>query len=128
MSTELYTARCQHSVISVPQTIYTSGMNSLKDYILCSRPTGHKGSDETRSDGYIALGEIQDDYSVKWISEKKIKTDDIYIKSDKWADFFAYSCLSVLPDESIGILYEAFPSGYIAFTKFTLDEIIKGDL
>ncbi len=126
--TELYTARCQHSVISVPKKIYTDSMDYASDYILCSRPTGHRGADATRTDGYIALGKILGDYSVDWISEKKIKTDEIYSVSEKWADFFAYSCLSVLPDNEIGILYESFPSGYISFTKFTLDDILKGDI
>lgn len=128
MFTELYTARCQHSVILIPKNLYTCEMDSEKDYVLCSRPTGHKGTDATRTDGYIAMGEVQADYTIKWISEKKIKNDSIYNISEKWADFFAYSCMSVLPDNTIGILYEAFPSGYIAFNKFTVESIRKGDI
>lgn len=128
MYTELYTARCQHSVILIPKNIYTLEMDSQKDYILCSRPTGHRGTDATRTDGYISMGEVQSDYTIKWISEKKIKNDPIYNISEKWADFFAYSCMSVLPDNTIGILYEAFPSGYIAFNKFTVENFLKGDI
>ena len=128
MTTELYTSKCQHSVILVPKNIYTADMDVNKDYVLCSRPTGHRGNDETRTDGYIAVGEVQADYSIRWIAEKKIKNDPCYNISEKWADFFAYSCMSVLPDNSIGILYEAFPSGYIAFNKFTVESIMKGDI
>lgn len=39
---------------------------------------------------------------------------------------FAYSCLTVLPDGTIGCLYEANGAGKIVFARFTLDWLTQG--
>ena len=115
---DLYSARCQHSLISVPSELYAPQMDKAKDYVICSRPTGHRCKDGSRTDGCAALGEVQSDYTIRWLKELELKTDAVYEASKEYHDFFAYSCMAVLPDGKIGILYEAFPSGYIAFKKF----------
>ncbi|MCD7827400.1 MAG: glycoside hydrolase [Clostridiales bacterium] len=121
----LYTVRCQHSCLAVPKEIYTDKMDKSKDYIIIARPTGHMGKDETRTDGCAALGEVSSDYKIKWISDLPLKTDKIYESSEQYGDFFAYSCMTVLPDGGIGLLYEPLPCGYIAFKKFELADFFN---
>lgn len=41
-------------------------------------------------------------------------------------DGFAYSCLTVLPDDTIGCLYEAEGTSKVVFTRFTLDWLTRG--
>ena len=41
-------------------------------------------------------------------------------------DRFAYSCLTALPDGSIGCLYEADGANRIVFARFTLDWLTDG--
>lgn len=118
----LFIAKCQHSILSVPKSLYDINMDKNKDYIICTAPSSHGGTDDTRTDGKAFLGEINDDYSVNWIKIISLKTDDIYLISDDYYDFFAYSCMTVLPSGEIGLLYEAFPSGYIAFRSFSVSD------
>ena len=40
---------------------------------------------------------------------------------------FAYSCLTALPDGTIGCLYEAEGAGKIVFARFTLDWLTRGE-
>ncbi len=41
-------------------------------------------------------------------------------------DSFAYSCLTVLPDDTIGCLYEAEGTSKVVFSRFTLDWLTRG--
>lgn len=122
MRCDLYIARCQHSVLSVPMSLYTEAMDKNKDYIICAAPSGHKCTDASRTDGRAVLGEVQSNHTVTWLKEIYLKTDKIYDISEQYADFFAYSSMTVLPNGEIGILYEAFPGGYIAFKHFSIDD------
>lgn len=118
----LYISRCQHSILLLPKNCYTSEMDKNKDYIICSAPSGHKCLDASRTDGRVVLGEVQSNHNIKWIKEIYIKTDKIYENSKQYVDFYAYSCLAVLPNGKIGLLYEAFPGGYIAFKSFSVSD------
>lgn len=122
LSCDLYIAMCQHSILSVPMALYTEEMDVGKDYILCSAPSGHKCTDSTRTDGRAVIGEVQPDHTVQWLKEIDLKTDKKYDISEKYVDFFAYSSMTVLPNGKIGILYEAFPGGYIAFKSFSVSD------
>ena len=113
-------AQCQHSVINVPMDfILPDNLENDGRYILLSAPTGHGGKDRTRTDGKVFFGRI-DDETVSWIKSYDVTDKEKYSSFEKYSDFFAYSCLSVLADNSVGILYEAYPSGYMTFAKFTL--------
>lgn len=112
--------QCQRSVISVPADFtLPDGMVNDGRFILLATPTGHSGKDTTRTDGKVFLGRI-DDETVKWIKSYDITDPEKYAAFDKYADFYAYSCLSVLDDNSVGLIYEAYPSGYMTFAKFDL--------
>ncbi len=113
-------AQCQHSVISVPRDfILPDGLENDGRYILLSAPTGHGGKDTTRTEGKVFFGRI-DGEEIRWIKSYDVTDKEKYSSFGKYSDFFAYSCLSVLSDNTVGILYEAYPSGYMTFAKFNL--------
>ncbi len=112
--------QCQRSVISLPESfLLPDGMENDGRYILLSTPTGHSGKDKTRTDGKVFLGRI-DGEEIAWVKEYKIKDKEKYSSFEKRADFYAYSCLTAHSDNTIGLLYEAYPSGYITYVKFEL--------
>ncbi len=119
-SIEPLVPQCQRSVISVPRDFILPD-NLVNDgrYILLATPTGHSGNDKTRTDGKVFLGRI-DDESVTWIKHYDITDKEKYACFEKYADFYAYSCLSCLNDNTVGLIYEAYPSGYMTFAKFNL--------
>ena len=39
--------------------------------------------------------------------------------------FFAYSCLTQIDEDTIGVLYESEPSSYLEFQSFKISEICK---
>lgn len=112
--------QCQRSVINLPACYpLPDGLRNDGRFILLATPTGHGGKDVTRTDGKVFFGRI-DNEAVSWIKEYEITDKNKYAVFEKYADFYAYSCLSVLDDNRIGLLYEAYPSGYITFVKFSL--------
>ena len=112
--------QCQRSVISVPETfILPDNMENDGRFILLAAPTGHSGKDVTRTEGKVFLGRI-DDEKVSWLKTYDITDKEKYSSFGKYADFYAYSCLSCLDDNTVGLLYEAYPSGYMTFAKFEL--------
>ncbi len=112
--------QCQRAVISLPESfVLPDGLANDGRYILLSTPTGHSGADTTRTDGKVFLGRI-DGESVKWIKSYDVKDKEKYSSFEKYDDFYAYSSIAVLNDNSIGLLYEAYPSGYMTFAKFKL--------
>ena len=112
--------QCQRSVINVPSDfILPDGLYNDGRYILLAAPTGHDGKDATRTEGKVFLGRI-DGEKVSWIKKYDITDADKYACFGKYADFYAYSCLSCLADNTVGLLYEAYPSGYMTFAKFNL--------
>lgn len=111
---EIACVHCQKAIITLPVV-------DGKQYVLCSHSTGHFGKDSTRTCGVISLGLADTKtHTVKWTNEMSIKQNAYYKDFEKHADFFAYSAIAQLPDGTIGVLYEAYPSGYIVFTKFDI--------
>ncbi len=118
--TEPKTPQCQRSVIALPEDfILPDNLENDGRYIVLSAPTGHDGKDKSRTDGKIYFGRI-DGEKVSWIKKFDAKDAEKYSSFNEYADFYAYSCLSVLGDNKIGNFYEAYPSGYITFSKFNL--------
>ena len=112
--------QCQRSVISLPEDFcLPDGLVNDARFILLAAPTGHNGKDTTRTDGKVFLGRI-DGELVSWIRSYDITDKEKYSSFEKYSDFYAYSCLAVLDDNKIGLLYEAYPSGYITYAKFSL--------
>ncbi len=112
--------QCQKSVIALPQSFcLPDGLENDGRYILLATPTGHSGKDVTRTVGKVFLGRV-DNETISWIKEYQITDENKYASFDKYSDFYAYSCLSVIDDSTIGLLYEAYPSGYMTFAKFNL--------
>ena len=113
--------QCQRSVISLPQSfVLPNGLENDGRYILLSTPTGHGGRDATRTDGKVFFGRI-DNETVTWIRSYEVKDKEKYADFKEYADFYAYSCLAALNDNTVGLFYEAYPSGYITFAKFGLE-------
>lgn len=111
--------QCQKSLIALPESfVLPDGLTNDGRYILLATPTGHSGKDTTRTDGKVFLGRI-DNENVSWLKEYQITDKNKYASFEKYADFYAYSCLSVIDDVTIGLLYEAYPSGYMTFVKFS---------
>ena len=70
---------------------------------------GSYASDQNkRADGVVAVGVINEDKSVDWISKYNVNSG-----------FFAYSCLTQLSDGNIGFLYEDEPA-HISYKILTL--------
>lgn len=119
-SVEPHVPQCQRSVVSIPENfVLPDGLINDGRFILLATPTGHSGKDVTRTDGKVFLGRI-DDEKISWLKTYNITDSDKYSAFGKYSDFYAYSCLSVLDDNTVGLLYEAYPSGYITFAKFLL--------
>lgn len=99
--TAIKAPKCQKSVI-------TAG-----EYVFCSHPSKKK-----RECGVLSVGKIRVKkgiYShIEWLNHLKINDG-----------FFAYSCLTQIDDNTIGLLYESQPSSYIEFKTFKIDEITK---
>ncbi len=119
-SIEPQVPQCQRSVISVPKDFILPD-NLVNDgrYILLAAPTGHGGKDRTRTEGKVFLGRI-DNETVSWLKHYDITDKEKYACFEKYADFYAYSCLSCLDDNTVGLIYEAYPSGYMTFAKFEI--------
>ncbi len=118
--TEPFVPQCQRSVISLPKSFkLPDGLENDGRYIVLSTPTGHSGKDKSRTDGKVFFGRI-DSNEVNWIKSYDVKDKEKYSSFGKYDDFYAYSSISALDDENIGLLYEAYPSGYMTFVKFKL--------
>ncbi len=117
---EPYVPQCQRSVTVLPEDfILPDNLTNDGRFILLSAPTGHGGKDRTRTDGKVFLGRI-DGEKISWIKEYNVTDPEKYASFGKYADFYAYSCLSVIDNSTVGLLYEAYPSGYITFARFGL--------
>lgn len=133
--TDLVSVKCQKSIMSLPiddgtansAFVYPKGMEKKRQYVIASHPTGNFGKDSSRNKGVVTLGVVNADNSIEWLSMREVKNDKIYDKMDKYWDFYAYSCLTVLENGNIGLIFEAYPSGYIVFTQFNLAWILQGD-
>lgn len=98
--TKLYAPKCQKSVISIG------------DYVFCSH-----ASEKKRENGVITVGKFckknGKTAGVSWYSQTPINEG-----------FFAYSCLTQIDDDHIGVLYEAEPSSFICFKKYKISDLI----
>lgn len=98
--TDIYAPKCQKSIINIG------------NYVFCSH-----ASEKTRSNGVITVGRFKrvkgKTVGVEWYNEVEINRG-----------FFAYSCLTQIDDEHIGVLYEAQPSSYILFKKYKIEDLI----
>ena len=98
--TDLFAPKCQKSIISIG------------DYVFFSHPSGKK-----RENGVITVGKFAKaggkTVGINWYSETVVNEG-----------FFAYSCLTRVDNEHIGILYEAAPSSLILFKKFKIKDLI----
>lgn len=74
------------------------------DAVLVSAPAG-----ESRTNGYIYVGLIRDGVQIEWTYRMEVTGPETY---------FAYSCLTQLPDGSVGLLYEE------ANTSHTVDTVV----
>lgn len=99
--TNLYAPQCQKSVINIG------------NYVFCSHASEH-----TRENGVITIGRFKrvkgSTVGIDWYSEVEINKG-----------FFAYSCLTQIDDDYIGVLYEAAPTSYIMFKKFKISDLIE---
>jgi len=74
-------------------------------------------SDVSRATGKIKIGLLSynshtDDYNIHWKYDYLLKPGS-----------YAYSCLTQIDDNNIGIVYEGTPSTYLSFQSITLDEL-----
>lgn len=102
-----------------PEQALPDGLKNDGFYMVLVTPTGHNGRDTTRTDGCLFLGHIENK-GIKFIKSYNLKDSGKYASFGRFADFFAYSSCCVLPDGKIGVLYEAYPSGYITYCAVKL--------
>ncbi len=99
--TGLLAPKCQKSVINVG------------NYVFCSHP-----SERTRENGVISVGRFRRSngrtIGIDWYSDTIINEG-----------FFAYSCMTQIDEDHIGVLYEAQPSSLICFKKFKIADLIE---
>ena len=127
-TTPLVSVRCQKSVITYPMHTYPYPPNMKPDtqYVLASHPTGNNLLDESRTNGVISLGEVQEDGSILWIKERSLHlSPNPYENAKGYENFFGYSSLAILENGHIGLLYESQPNNCIVFTSFTLDWLFE---
>lgn len=98
--TNIFAPKCQKSVIAIGK------------YVFCSH-----ASKSTRADGVITVGRFKK-------AKGKTVGIDWYTETQVNNGFFAYSCLTQIDDEYIGILYEEQPSSYICFKKYKISDLI----
>lgn len=119
-STDIHSPQCQRSVLSLPTDVkLPDGLENDGAYFVLVTPTGHNGRDATRTDGKLFLGHFENG-KTKFCKAYNLKDTGKYSVFGEYADFFAYSSCCVLPNGEIGVLYEAYPSGYITFCKIKL--------
>lgn len=123
-SAALYSVRCQKSVLMLPHNSengfeYADYMDIDKEYLVSVHPTGHNGKDSSRTDGVLSVCSVENEY-VATVKDIPLKDSGFYAEFGKESDFFAYSSVTLLPDNTLGILYEIYPSGCIAFKKIKL--------
>lgn len=93
-----------------------------KDVVLLSAPAG-----EGRKNGFLYVGVLDADeagtYGVDWKYKKELTDANTY---------FAYSCLTELPDGNIGLLYEqtniAQSVDTVVFSSYTFSELCEAPL
>ncbi|MBS6503201.1 MAG: exo-alpha-sialidase [Clostridium sp.] len=102
IDTGLYEPYCQMSVISMD----VDGKESL----VLSNPAGGGTRADGRENGTIRIGEVQDNDTINWVSERLIKEGR-----------YAYSTLCQLDDDHVGVLYEY--DGHIKYTSMNIDYI-----
>ncbi|WP_461815719.1 sialidase family protein [Faecalimonas sp.] len=100
-----YNLSCQLTAITYPKKI------DGKTAILFAAPS-NTGS---RAAGKIFVALVQEDGTLKWTYEYSVNG----------SEYYAYSCLAVLPDGTVGLLYE---NGWteITYTSLDIEEIVKG--
>jgi len=100
---DLVDSRCQASIVR-----YSDPLDGGKSRILFANPA-HESS---RINGTVR---VSYDEGQTWATGRVVRFG-----------FFAYSCLTVLPDGTIGLLYEADNYGRIMFARFTLEWLTYG--
>lgn len=129
--TGLRSVRCQKSVVTYPvgSKYLPEGLDKTRQYVVSSHPSGGTGKDEEnmRINGAITLGVVEDDNTITWLYERKILLEGQYDMLKENKNFFAYSCLAVLNDGTMGVFYEAQPTSYLTYTEFNLDWIMAGE-
>ncbi len=124
---------CQISVINYSQPI--DGLPA----VIFSGPTG-----SSRTNGSIRIGLIEDTgldgadrYQITWRYEEQVITYDPDRTSDDptygRSNYFAYSCLTELPNGDIGLIYETTNlrqplEDAIRYTEYTLAELMDSTL
>ena len=93
------TANCMVSFINLSSTI------GGKPAVACSFACSSSG----RANGAVRTGIIQDDGSIVWGAKYRVNKG-----------FYAYSCLTELPDGNLGLLYEDEPS-HISYMVLKID-------
>ena len=100
-----YNLNCQLTAVTYPEKI------DGKTAILFAAPS-NTGS---RSAGKIFVGLVQEDGSIKWE----------YDYSINGSAYYAYSCLTVLPDGTVGLLYENADT-QLTYKNLYINDIAKG--
>lgn len=124
--TSLSSIKCQKSFLLLPSSDeieYTDIMDKNKRYIVCSCASGEYQKSSKRYGGVLTLGEI-DGNNIRWIKQRKIITGGI---KGEYNNFYAYSSLAFMKDGTIGLFYEAMPTSYLVFRKFTLQWLCDGE-
>lgn len=99
-----YCQTCQLTAITYPKKI------DGKTAILFAAPSA-----TNRAAGKIFVGLVQDDGTLDWK----------YNYSINGSAYYAYSCLTVLPDGTIGLLYES-DGTVITYEDFDIEDVAKG--
>ncbi|WP_444491919.1 InlB B-repeat-containing protein [[Ruminococcus] torques] len=99
-----YCQTCQLTAITYPKKI------DGKTAILFAAPSA-----TNRAAGKIFVGLVQDDGTLDWK----------YNYSINGSAYYAYSCLTILPDGTIGLLYES-DGTVITYEDFDIEDVAKG--
>lgn len=127
--TGLMSVKCQKSVIAYPISgeALPAQLDKTKQYVLASHPSGSQSNKSSRDNGVISLGVVEEGNKIRWLYERKLLLDGQYDMLEKNKTFFAYSCMAVLNDGTVGVFYEAQPGNYLTYTNFNLEWVMAGE-
>jgi hypothetical protein len=61
------------------------------------------------------------------VSQREFKDTKLFNSSDKYKDYVGKSCLTVMQNGNLGIVYESAPGSLILFEQLSLDWLCSGE-
>ncbi len=97
---------------------YAPSMEQGREYIIVAHCTDK---------GVLTLGALNPGEKIDWVSQREFKDTKLFNSSDKYKDYVGKSCLTVMQNGNLGIVYESAPGSLILFEQLSLDWLCSGE-